>query len=307
MAKTKSVQAGLASLASQGLGNSSVVLAGQSAKQASCSEILGWLPPSPGFLIGNLAIKKVLLELLTYRSKPMPTCFIGKTGTGKTESVFALVQSLACPFATAPKWQACQTCPDCKTLDLSTQSEDFAFLSEVDTVTDWRLDSTSVNKAALKKLEEDLDVFRGYKVVYLDEVHRLRKGQLEKYALAIIKQKRSSVFWLASTTHSAEMSKDFRKTFRLVATYSLTEKEVLAFIEKRCKEFKIGFDDRATLTRMAEEIVAIPSLCQVILAEASLDNSRLVTSRSCGTTLLKFSSNRPPALVYLPRADPADF
>lgn len=278
MAKTKSVQAGLASLASQGLGNGSVVLAGQSAKQASCSEILGWVPPSHDFLIGNQAIKRVLLEFLTYRSKPKPTCFIGKTGTGKTASVFALVQSLSCPRAAAPKWQACQTCTACKKLNLSTNSEDFAFLSEVDTVTYWRLDCTSVNKAALKKLEEDLDVFLGYKVVYLDEVHRLRKGQLEKYALAIINQNRSSVFWLASTANSTELSKDFRKTFRLLETYSPTEKEMLNFIVKRCKEFNIGFDNKATLRRMAQKIVDTPSLFQVILAEASLGNSRLVTS-----------------------------
>lgn len=270
-------QGAVASTPSLGLASNSIVPLGQAANLPSCSEILGWVPPSPDFIIGNQDVKAHLRGLLANKTNPEPTCFIGGTGTGKTASVFAVVQPLLCPIATAPDWMACQKCHSCRALNLSTDCADFAFHSTDSTVSYWRLDCTSVTKENLSDLRGNLEDVLGQKIVYLDEAHRLNRDGLEKLVLEIIERQRSDVVWLASTADDGGLTPRFRKTFKLMKTAQPSEKELAKFVAARCKDFKIEVD-RKSLQRIAQGIANTPSLALTILAEASLSPSRRITA-----------------------------
>jgi replication-associated recombination protein RarA len=126
------------------------------------------------------------------------------------------------------------------------------------------------------------------KIIYLDEVHRLRHRRLDERLLKPMED--SQAIWIGSSANIEKNSMDDtskldpmfqnRFSFRL-KTQLPTIKELVAWLAKRCSEAELQVDEpvREILTIVAKRSQCVPGLALQVLNRAVKSRNRLLTKK----------------------------
>lgn len=227
------------------------------------------------------------------------TLLTGPSRSGKTSEVKLFLRSLIClNIADYSKIYPCFTCPHCKsnyeTYGNRDWENEIGMLGEENFKTPIRCLIRVVNCAEVTadELDEIVQEVRVHderlKIIYLDEVHRLRHRRLDERLLKPMED--SQAIWIGSSANIEKNSMDDtskldpmfqnRFSFRL-KTQLPTIKELVAWLAKRCSEAELQVDEpvREILTIVAKRSQCVPGLALQVLNRAVKSRNRLLTKK----------------------------
>ena len=208
----------------------------------------------------------------------------GASRTGKTGTLKLTVRGLACVNLDLDRLTPCGACHNCSKDYLRFGSHDWRDVGlfydpgEAPTavpVAYYPVDCGRVTAAELNDVVEDArGASEAVRIIYLDEVHRLRKSRLDDTLVKAAEE--IPAVWLASTAYldsrtgdGAGLEEMFLNRFTLVRTELPTARELALWLNDRCEEYGIGVDaPQQTLTRLAERAGRIPGKALAVLARA---------------------------------------
>ncbi len=205
------------------------------------------------------------------------TLVYGPSRTGKTAACKLFIRSLLCrqldPVSLNPCARNCLPCRE--------KSERFGrrgLEQQVDGIFIHceTIDCTAVTETDLREKLMDMRDYSGIRVVYLDEVHRLARRNMDEQLLKQMEEK--DFIWIASAISVKGLEEAFLNRFSTKIRTELPGVDELAtWLERRCEAIDLQWDDRQTLIRLAERANTIPGLALHVVARADRKRQRRLT------------------------------
>lgn len=267
-------------------------------------DIERWKPERWDQIVGNQELKEFFWDMIWCVRKEghrsgFNLLLTGPSRGGKTSGIVFGLQSLFCLNFDLDTMNPCGQCRNC-TMKVHLYGndgwEDFIdYLEPEEKPTPVRfhylpLDCARLRERELEKILARVDVDDStLRVIYLDEVHRLRRQFMDEMLLKPLEG--PPAIWIASSAYvkkeeekeenhgSSRLEKMFqnRFTFR-IDTEKPKVDELTVWLGERCEEWKIRCEDsEPTLTRLAERCNQIPGMALQVLNKAHKKRSKLLT------------------------------
>lgn len=256
---------------------------------------LSWQPQSWGQMPGNCRIKKYFIRLAQTLRKQIANnndqvlrhmCFMltGPSRTGKTASIKLLIRCIVCQQLDEATMTPCDgTCKACRPLfENAPEGESglFVFLETPNNRTPvhfFLVDCAKIYSPSelMKKLTEiSQSAGSGYIIVYLDEVHRLVKRQMDEILLKAVEE--AKYLWFFSTAKPNDLEDMFTNRLLMLKTELPSVKQMEDLLVDLCDASSIEWQPEAII-RVIQKSNRIVGLALRALALASLDPEKGLT------------------------------
>ncbi len=246
-------------------------------------EIERWVPQRFDQIVGCETAKEHFQELLLGSEIGGNTLIIGPSGSGKTACVKTYVRSLMCANRDAVTASSCGNCSSCCGFDqryeeagLFAEFQDRSWARGRLPVHFFPLNCGEISKRGLKRLFRKLESFQGHRVVFLDEVHRLRRDHLDEMLLVPLRELKA--MFVGATAKPEELDEMFRNRFSTKLTTAKPQPAELAeFIRDRCREWGIQIESDETVIALVRRSHCIVSNVISALSRAAAKRPSLLT------------------------------
>ena len=257
----------------------------------TCPDILRWMPSRWEDFTGNRQIKRFLMKTLKKLRHQMSSdanielnrlCFLltGRSRSGKTALTEFFVQCLGCRMLDLESLNPCKgNCDYCQSRTGRDGVEGLEHLQHKDSWCEFKyvphfipVDCTRIyTPQELRKVIDSLFDYEGtghVGVVYLDEVHRLVKRQMDEILLKAIEQK--PFMWILSTAKPSELEDMLTNRLLKFSTDLPSPADLGFWLCDRCDEWGINWQPEA-VDRVVEKSNCVVGTALHALALASLD------------------------------------
>jgi len=243
-------------------------------------QIERWVPQNLGQVVGCDDLKEILYSHLRQKGYGANTLITGKTGTGKTSSVKAYVRTLKCFNRSGDPPVPCERCESCKDFDVRYAECGFHARGHdgypEDTINFVPLNCGDDIRARVRQLTMDIRDCPGLFLVYLDEVHKVEKKDVEDLLLKPLEE--LEAVFIASSAKLEGLDPMFLRRFSLKAETSPPSEEQLAFfIKARCQDWSISIDRPESISALAERSDGNPNRSIRVLAHVAMTIDRQLT------------------------------
>jgi Holliday junction resolvasome RuvABC ATP-dependent DNA helicase subunit len=241
-----------------------------------------WVPSSWKEIVGNSELKEHLRDVLwSIRVREDPTghntLVYGPSRSGKTASLKLFMRCLLCHQLDRESLDPCSgDCPSCK--DASDRFGRRGIEQQVHGVFVHckPIDCTAMTEADLRDELAEMRGYHGVRAVYLDEIHRLARRNMDEQLLKQMEEK--DFIWLASAISVNGLEDAFLNRFSTkIRTELPTFDELAVWLAERCRGWELGWDHEDTLIRLAERANGVPGLTLQVVARADKKRTRLLT------------------------------
>jgi len=210
------------------------------------------------------------------------TIIMGDSRSGKTATVKLYVQALACSKRDSEMLSPCGRCETCRgnvgrydhrgvfvnlTLGQSPAKRELHYMP---------IDCTRIGSTELRDVLDDFRDYGGLRIIYLDEVFRLKTRAMDEMLLKPLEE--LNYVWLASSVSVKDLDRMFLNRFPVkLRTQLPTLEELSDWLVARCQQWEIEWDDAETLIRLVERANYSPGKTLHVLAAVSSKASRLLT------------------------------
>ena len=238
-----------------------------------------WAPRTRDDIAGNSEIKQFLwgqfgairFEEQHHGSNAM---IIAPPGTGKSTAVRLFLMSLLCENLDQ-HLNPCHVPHCCGRDSLTGRCGLFAQESSVH-VEVMTVNCADVHPDQLRRVREIADARSGPLVIWLDEVHRLARRNLDEELLVAMDT--TEAMWLATSTTVGGPEPAFVDRFRLrLSTSPPTRNEFVGWLAARCVDCGVRVDNPTTLALIADDIGRNGRQGLAALSFAISLNNRLLT------------------------------
>lgn len=250
-------------------------------------EIERWIPQNLQQVAGCQTLVEELEMRIRAGSDASNLLVTGPPGTGKTSAIKTAIRTWKCRRRPVDSLVPCEQCRSCESRDprfpdlgLFAYTADDVGEPGVEPFHFCPVDCSHVTESSLKEVVFDLRSYSGTIVVYLDEVHRLKRSKMEHLLLKPLEE--MDVVWIASSAHTDELDEMFIRRFSsLVTTEYPSTEELVLFLTARCQEWNLNIGGSATpadtLLLLAQKSQRNVSACMKVLARAALRTDRMLT------------------------------
>lgn len=256
-----------------------------------CPDILRWMPPTWELFLGNTHIKKGLRNLLkaireqspgrsaSDLNKP-PILLTGPSRSGKTSLVSFFIRCLSCRELDGETLNPCDgRCEACRQKpEIHGDAGIFSFLRQDDRrlhLHSHIIDATMIEGPSdLRGRLRELRDLEGIRIVYIDEVHRLVRREMDEILLKAIEEK--GFIWIFSTAKPEGLEDMFLNRVLKYSTNLPESRELDEWLVDRCEDWRIPWEPGAILG-VVERSNRIVGTALHALALAGLDPTRGLT------------------------------
>jgi len=237
-------------------------------------DIERWVPANLNEVVGCADLKAHFFDQIRLDARGVNTLVRGEPGTGKTASVKAFVRSLMCPNLDDTTFLPCGSCSTCLNFDVRFSDEGLFAIAQPrvshgkDPLNFFPINCGVVTETELKKILSGRAEYTGRFLIYLDEVHRIVRRQMDHLLLKPLEE--MDALWIASSAQPDELGGMFLRRFSAHLSTTLPAlQELTEFLDARCKDWQIAVDDAATLTLLARRSGRITASAISVLALAA--------------------------------------
>lgn len=250
---------------------------------ATAIEIQQWIPKSLNEIVGNEELVEHFENGLAVGGVMPNTLITGESRSGKTSGVKAFIRALFCRNRATGSFDACGVCVNCQA-DVGRYEQTGVFVQATMMESNQKqvrhflpIDCAKITEAILREELSDLREFSGLRIIYLDEIHRLKQRGMDELLLKPLEE--LNYVWIASSATVKGLEPMFLNRFLVKLHTQLPTRDALAeWLAYRCKEWGIEWDDPRTLVRLAELSNQNPGKAIQVLARAAGKPSRKITS-----------------------------
>jgi Holliday junction resolvasome RuvABC ATP-dependent DNA helicase subunit len=241
-----------------------------------------WLPSQWDHIVGNDEVtehSKDIIWSVRVRNEHRGHNLLvyGPSRSGKTASLKLLARCLLCQKLDTDTLDPCSwECEPCKQdaarfglrgIETQIIGARFHYLP---------IDCTSLAEGELREKLMELRDYDGVRVIYLDEVHRLARRNMDEQLLKQMDEK--DFIWIASAISVKELEDAFLNRFSVKIKTELPAVGTLAvWLAQRSLERQITYDTERVFPRLAERANGIPGLALQVLARADSSRRRVLT------------------------------
>lgn len=189
-------------------------------------------------VIGQEAVKRVLLNAIKLKKISSAYIFAGSRGTGKTTVARLLTKSLNC-LNLQESGEPCGECENC----LSVDKGNFPDLIEIDAASSRGIDDIR----AIRDAVSYTPIKGKYKVYILDEAHMLTKEAFNALLKTLEEPPPRTVFILCTTEYEKIIPTILSRCQKLIFS-KLKEEEIVERLKYVCKEEGISYDEKSLFT-----------------------------------------------------------
>lgn len=247
-------------------------------------DIERWVPQSLQDIVGCDNLKAVLTDMIAANGFSPNLLVNGAAGTGKTSSIKATVRTLMCARRGGDTQLPCGECDSCRFFDARYPDQGLfevlrASRQGVSPIHYFPVNCGEITESELRELVRDTRSQYGLVIIYLDEVHRIVRRQMDHLLLKPLEE--HPAVWIASSASLKDLSVMFKRRFTVrVATTSPTFHELVGFLEARCRGWQLNVDSRDTLGLIAQLSRLIPSRAIGALAIGAGRPGRILTKET---------------------------
>ncbi|WP_437202040.1 AAA family ATPase [Planctomicrobium sp. SH664] len=246
------------------------------------NDIKRWIPTRWQDVAGNSALAEhfqdILRASLDGEFNGLNTLVTGPSRSGKTAIVKLFARCLYCDRLDRATLTPCRfECKNC-TSDVSRFG-----LQGIETLSQGRsihyvpIDCTSVTEVELREKLTDLRDYPGFRIVFMDEAHRLVRRSMDEQLLKPVEE-RANTMWIVTSAVTGELEAMFKKRFVRLQTQLPSIEELSLWLTDRCHEFGIhDIDNPSTIIRLAERSNQIPGDALQVLARAAIKRPKRLT------------------------------
>jgi hypothetical protein len=241
-----------------------------------------WVPTSWNEIVGNYELKELLQDMV-WSIRVKGHCSghnmlsHGTSRSGKTASLKCFARSVLCQELDLKTLAPCQgSCSACgqdaarfglRGIESYIEGMAFHYLP---------IDCASLTEPELREKLMELRDYDGVRIVYLDEVHRLARRNMDEQLLKQMDEK--DFIWMASAISTTGLEPAFLNRFYTkIKTELPTTAELASWLAQRCKDWAIRCEDRRLFVRIAERANGVPGLALHVLARADKSRTRTLT------------------------------
>ncbi|HAH45717.1 MAG TPA: hypothetical protein DCM07_12845 [Planctomycetaceae bacterium] len=247
------------------------------------SDIKRWIPTRWEDVIGNADLvehfQDILQASLDGDFNGLNSLVTGASRSGKTAIIKLFVRCLYCDKLDRSTLTPCQfECDNCRTdvsrlglqgIDVLAQDRSIHYLP---------IDCTSITESELREKLTDLRDYHGFRIVFLDEAHRLVRRNMDEQLLKPTEE-RANTMWIVTSAVTGELEGMFKKRFVRLQTELPTVDDFSLWLTDRCHEFEIQIDEPSTIIRLAERSNQIPGDALQVLARADIKRPKRLTRK----------------------------
>lgn len=245
-------------------------------------DIKQWIPKSWQDVVGNFDLKEhfhdILRASLDGEFNGLNTLVTGPSRSGKTAIIKLFVRCLYCDQLDRDTLTPCQyECRNCRAdvsrfglqgIEVQSQEQDVHYLP---------IDCAGITENELRDKLIDLRDYSGFRIVFLDEAHRLVRRSMDEQLLKPVEE-RSNTMWIVASAHTGELEAMFKKRFVRLQTQLPSIEEFSIWLTDRCQEFGIfNIDSPSTIIRLAERSNRNPGDALQVLARAAIKRPKRLT------------------------------
>jgi DNA polymerase III delta prime subunit len=224
--------------------------------------------------VGNKELVDIYQDLLRQvRLQQMPKRFNlfvhGDSRSGKTATTKLFAKAMLCRQLDPTTLDPCGKCRNC-----TSPVEDYGYRGlelweEDERVHYVPIDATKIDATELMILLNELTGYAGTRIIFIDEVHRLahKSRRLEELLLKPVEEK--PFIWIVASAQVGDLEPMFYNRFVLVKTTLPTIDELVLWLQDRCDEWGIRYEDPA-LIELARRANLSPGMSLNVLQRALL-------------------------------------
>lgn len=251
--------------------------------QPTARQIERWIPTTLKQIAGNKRLTAHLVARLNAEGQGPNLLIDGPSSTGKTAAILAFIRALQCGNRSGEVPVPCGVCMDCQNFDIHDNVEGlFADTSDRTQKFDkepmqfYHVNCGEITEPDLRRLLLQIRSFCGTSMVYLDEVHRIIRGQRDHLLLKPMRE--LDAVWIASSVHIDQFDDMFLRRFACrISTELPSPQELADFIAVRCREWEIEVDERETIAHLVNLNQSSTHRCLQCLSVAALQSERRLT------------------------------
>lgn len=246
-------------------------------------EIKRWIPTNWEDVVGCPDIvehfQDILHASLDGEFHGLNTLVTGASREGKTSIVKLFIRCLYCDKLDRKTLTPCNfECQNCRTdvnllglegMHVNLQGRNIHYLP---------IDCTSVTEHDLRKKLVDLQDYGGFRIVFLDEAHRLVRRNMDEQLLKP-SEERANTMWIMTSAVTGELEKMFKKRFVRLQTERTSLDDFALWLTDRCQEFEIQVDEPSTIIRLAERSNQNPGDALQVLSRAAIKRPKRMTRK----------------------------
>lgn len=246
------------------------------------NDIKRWIPTRWQDVAGNAALvehfQDILRASLDGDFSGLNTLVTGKSRSGKTAIVKFFARCLYCERLDRETLTPCDfECRNCRTdvsrfglqgIEVQSQERFIHYLP---------IDCAGITEPELREKLTDLRDYPGFRIVFMDEAHRLVRRSMDEQLLKPVEE-RENTMWIVTSAITGGLEAMFKKRFVRLQTQLPSIEELSIWLTDRCREFGINeIDNPSTIVRLAERSNQIPGDALQVLARAAIKRPKRLT------------------------------
>lgn len=246
------------------------------------NDIKRWTPPRWQDVAGNSALvehfQDILRSSLDGEFSGLNTLVTGPSRSGKTAIVKLFARCLYCDRLDRETLTPCRfECRNCRTDVSRFGLQGIEVLSQERSIHYLPMDFAGITETELREKLTDLRDYTGFRIVFMDEAHRLVRRSMDEQLLKPVEE-RANTMWIVTSAVTSELEAMFKKRFVRLHTQLPSIKEFSLWLTDRCHEFGIDdLDSPSTIVRLAERSNQIPGDALQVLAQAAIKRPKRLT------------------------------
>lgn len=242
-------------------------------------DITHWIPSRWEEVLCNRELvehfQDILRGFLGGATRGVATMPLGCPRSGKTSTAKFFVRCALCAALDPSTLNPCGRCKNCLEADVRFAEEELFAYHRSPPVHYMPIDCTRVTQDRLNEVISGAYRYEGIRIVFLDEVHRLQRRNMDEQLLKPLEE--ADCTWIASSATTAGLERMFLNRFVKIRTHLPSLDDLALWLGARCKEWGIEWTDSADIERLAERSAGIPGLALPVLARALLRPDRTLT------------------------------